>query len=88
MITRHILLYLIKHPNAKDTVQGIRQWWLKGDVAADNTTLREHLGTLVTKGWLTRRQTSFGQPLYGLNPDALEDIRAFVRYGSNDTKRE
>jgi hypothetical protein len=34
MVIRHILQYLIDHPDAKDTTQGILRWWLVGGIAA------------------------------------------------------
>jgi hypothetical protein len=53
---RHILEYLIAHPDAKDSLEVILQWWLPGDLGAwEEGEVWEALDALVIRGWLTWR---------------------------------
>jgi hypothetical protein len=80
MVIRYILQYFIDHPDAKDTIQGILHWWLSGDIAAwEEEAVQEALDALVARGWVTRRQTSPSQQLYGVNKARLEEITVFLR---------
>jgi hypothetical protein len=80
MVIRHVLHYLLDHPDAKDTKQGILYWWLPGGMAAwEEEAVQEALDTLVARGWLTQRQTTPSQQLYGLNKEKLEEIKLFLR---------
>jgi hypothetical protein len=86
MVIREILRYLIDHPDAKDTIQGILLWWLPGDLAIwEEEDLREALELLVAKGWLTQRQTTPSQKIYGMNTEKLEEIKAFLRGLEHET---
>ena len=84
MVIRHILHYLIEHPDAKDTIQGILHWWLPGAIENwPEAVVQEALDVLVAKGWMTRRQTTSSQQLYGVNREKLEEITAFLRECGN-----
>ena len=84
-VIRGILLHLAKHPDAKDTFEGIFKFWLpKGAANQKRNKVREALDFLVfTKGWLTERKASTSEALYGLNKDHLEEIRDFLRESSD-----
>jgi hypothetical protein len=87
MVLRHILRYVLEHPDAKDTLQGIRRWWLpRGGIEGNEAELEEVLKMLVARAWLTRRHTIFAQQLYGVNKEQLEEIRRFV--GESDNEAE
>jgi hypothetical protein len=80
MVIRHILQYLIDHPDAKDTTQGILRWWLVGGLAVWNeAAVQGALDALVARGWLTQRQTTSSQHLYGVDREKLEEIKVFLR---------
>ena len=80
MVIRYILHYLIEHPDAKDTIQGILRWWLPGGISEwEEEAVQEALDGLVARGWLTQRQTTPSQQLYGLNKEKLEEIKVFRR---------
>jgi len=74
-----ILKYLIEHPLAKDTVEGIVQWWFP-DLPQQATTddVQTALDTLVKKGWVVVTKRSPGSVLYGLEESRLEEIREFL----------
>jgi hypothetical protein len=80
MVVRPILQYLVDHPDAKDTIQGIVRWWLpEGIVAWEEEVVQDALDGLVARGWLTQRQTATSQHLYGVNKEKLEEIKVFLR---------
>ena len=87
MVIRHILGYLTKHPDAKDTTQGILRWWLPGGVAEwEEEAVRIALDVLVTRGWLTKRQTTPSQQLFGMNKERLEEIKVFLQEPRRETE--
>jgi hypothetical protein len=80
MVIRHVLQYLIAHPEAKDTMQGILRWWLPGGIGAwEEAAVQEALAALVARGWVTQRQLPSSQHLYGVNNARLEEIQGFLR---------
>ena len=73
-----ILSYFIDHPDAKDTAEGVLQWWIpKGKVEYRQEDVAEALDGLVARGWLTKRAPS--QNLFGLNKALTGEIQAFLR---------
>jgi len=77
-VIQGILQYLIEHPEAKDTVEGIRRWWLPRDVGEwGEEEVQQALDDLVERGWLTTRETAPSHTIYGLNRDRLEEIEKF-----------
>lgn len=80
MVIRHILQYLIDHPDAKDTLQGILQWWLPANMVGwEEEDVREALDELLAKGWITQRRLISSEMLYGLNKVKIEEIRSFLQ---------
>jgi hypothetical protein len=75
--SRGILDYLIRHPDAKDTIEGILKWWLPpGDW--DKEEVQQALDDLTSKGWLTERRTTADQTVYGINKDRVRAIEEFL----------
>ena len=65
-----ILAYLYLNPDAKDTVDGVKQWWLNGsDASMDSRTVRDALDHLVKVGWLLSCTRPGTGAVYGLNRD-------------------
>ena len=76
-LLQDILLYLIEHPEAKDTAEGVMQWWIaKGNVEYRQEEVEEVLNGLVTKGWLTKRSSL--PSLFGLNKERAAEIQRFL----------
>jgi hypothetical protein len=64
-----LLGYLCSHPDAKDTADGIENWWLRAQGATvDRMGVRKALNDLVERDWLIRRGSMSGHQIYGLNP--------------------
>jgi hypothetical protein len=78
-ILQYLLQYLIAHPDAKDTLQGILRWWFPGNMDREETEVQEALDLLVARSWLTQRRTTPSRTLYGLNKKKLEEIKVFLR---------
>jgi hypothetical protein len=70
-----ILRYLMKHPEAKDTIEGIAKWWIERE--RRQPTLKEverALSFLLSKDLILQTQRKGLPPYYGLNPQKLEEI--------------
>jgi hypothetical protein len=79
---RLILQYLIEHPDAKDTFEGIHKWWLpKGHSGRGRDEVQSALDLLTAKGWLTTRGTIPSKEIYGINQDCIPEIRSFLLSG-------
>lgn len=63
-----LLGYLYIHPEAKDTAEGITNWWIRArGVMVNETGVEEVLNELVMSGWLTATGRIASQPIYSLN---------------------
>jgi hypothetical protein len=65
IIAEEIARYLEDHPDAADSLDGIRQWWLPR-VRFDEATARieEALEELLTRGVVVRQVMADGRVLY------------------------
>jgi hypothetical protein len=80
---RGILQYLVKHPDAKDTPEGIYKWWLpEGHSDRGRDEVQRALDLLTSNGWLTKRGTIPSKEFYGINKDRLHEIRSFLQQSS------
>jgi hypothetical protein len=78
-VIREILRYLIEHPDAKDTPEGIARWWLPADLDVHRIdAVEKALDYLVSEEWLCRRKISPAGTLYSLNKQFLEEIKGFL----------
>ncbi len=75
---QQILHYLIEHPDAKDTIEGILKWWFPKNHVERQIEVREALNVLVSKEWLTERELTPSPKIYGLNKDHLKEIKGFL----------
>lgn len=65
MIERLVARYIADHPNAADTVEGIRSWWIVADVRdASRAEVQAAVDSLVSHGTLSLIALPDGTPLY------------------------
>jgi hypothetical protein len=81
---REVLQYLIKNPDAKDTLEGIYKWWLpKWHSRQGRDEVQKAVDLLTSKGWLTNRGTTPSREIYGINRDRLQEIKSFLQSGGS-----
>lgn len=70
-IARVVLRYLQDHPDAKDTLQGIAQWWILRECAERKMSeVEEGVSVLLAKGWIVEMRREGLPSYYGLNKTA------------------
>lgn len=79
-IAFQILAYLVDHPGAQDTADGIAQWWiLEQCVKREAPLVSEVIGELVKKGFVTGRKAKDSQIHYRINRRRSTEIAALLR---------
>jgi Fe2+ or Zn2+ uptake regulation protein len=78
-LIQEVLQYLVEHPDAKDTAEGILKWWLSDGHRWGRSEVQAALDLLTSKGWLTKRQTIPSKEIYGINKDQLQEITSFLQ---------
>jgi len=74
-IERSILRYLSENPEAKDTLEGIAEWWLLREWAARKLPAVERvLRDLVARGVIAENRIGQQPASYGLNRDKLSEV--------------
>lgn len=74
-IARAILHYLQVHPDAKDTLEGIAQWWLLKEWTERRfQQIEASISLLVSKGLVVERRREGLPPYYWLNRAKQEEI--------------
>ncbi len=82
-VQRAVLKYLIDHRDAKDTVDGIQQWWLRdAHVRVRPDELNSALDELAGRGWIIASERSGAATLYALNKGYLQEIKDWVERGT------
>jgi hypothetical protein len=74
-LKQRILSYLVEHPNAEDTVDGIRQWWLLDQLIRTSAhDVETALSCLVEEGWLLRIRRMDSADCYKVNTAKRQEI--------------
>jgi hypothetical protein len=75
-----VLAYLLRHPQAQDTMEGIAEWWLLEQRVRDAVAdVEKALRDLVDRDFLVMRNCFEGRTYYGLNRDKEREIRRHLR---------
>ena len=75
-----VLAYLLQHPQAQDTLEGIAEWWLlEQRIRYTLADVEPALCQLVENEFLIARQCVNGRTYYGLNRDKEREIRRYLR---------
>jgi hypothetical protein len=79
-IAREILQYLEEYPDAKDTLEGIAQWWLLKSLAAKKVMEVERALTfLLCEGLIIETRREGSPPLYRINRNKEKEIREMLK---------
>jgi hypothetical protein len=75
-----VMNYFASHPDAKDTADGIGEWWRPTSTAWSTRDVRTALEFLASLGWVTVRHVGDHVRLYGVNAERLPEIKAFLAH--------
>jgi hypothetical protein len=74
-----ILTYLIEHPEAHDTLEGIVEWWLlERAIKFQTARVKEALSELVSKGLILEKKRSDSQTHYRINQARYKKIQELL----------
>jgi hypothetical protein len=74
-----IVQYMTQHPEARDTLSGIRDWWLPPGSSYTSVELQQALDTLTGWGWLVKYALVKQTVVYGVAEAALDRAKEFLR---------
>jgi hypothetical protein len=78
-IAQQILAYLVEHPQARDTLEGILHWWLlEQQIKRWTPQVRKAIDDLVAQGWVRESKGRDGQIHYRINRRKAGQIRAML----------
>jgi hypothetical protein len=79
-----ILTYLVEHPEAQDTLEGIVEWWLlERAIKFQTARVKEALSELVAKGLILKYKGLDSQNHYRINQSKYEEIQELFKHKSN-----
>jgi hypothetical protein len=82
-LTKQLLDYWIRHPDAEGTVETIGEWWLlEQRIRKAVEDVRSVLAELVACGFVIERQQADGRVGYLLDREKEAEIRAWLAAGS------
>lgn len=88
-ITREVLAYLVEHPQAQDTLEGITHWWLlEQEIERRTAEVQLALAELVAKGLVLERRREDGRVHYRINQQKSDEIRALLEPRPKPRKRK
>ena len=79
-IVEALLSYLIENADARDTLEGIVEWWLLDQTIRPNTAeVKRVLDDLVAKKLVLERKTGDKRIHYCVNPRKKKEIQALLK---------
>ena len=80
-VEREVLRYVVEHPTAADSVEGVRLWWLRKMGIESEPLLRTVLDELLERGWLVTRGDRPENKIYSLNERERASVERYVNAG-------
>ena len=77
-VALEILAYLVKNRGAKDSLAGIRNWWLDEPDQCSDKEVRYAVEALVKRGLLCTWESSPGSIIFGPTKEFLEAPELFL----------
>jgi Fe2+ or Zn2+ uptake regulation protein len=82
-ISHEILAYLVEHPEARDTLEGILEWWLlERKIKRQKDQVKKALAELVAKGLVLEHKGGNSQTQYRINQSKYKEIQKLFNQGS------
>ena len=82
-ISHEILAYLVEHPEARDTLEGIVEWWLlERRIKRQKDQVKKALSELVARGLVLEHKGGNSQTQYRINQSKYEEIKEHFDQGS------
>jgi hypothetical protein len=79
-IACEILAYLVEHPQASDTLDGIVRWWLlEQKIRRQTAKVKEALAELVREGLVIERKAPDSSPSYAIDWNKMEATTGCLR---------
>ena len=80
-ISNEILAYLVEHPEAQDTLEGIVEWWLlERTIKFQKAQVQNALDELVARGFILEHKGLDSRIRYRINKNKYKEIQKFSRY--------
>jgi hypothetical protein len=78
-LSQAILRYLLRHPNAQDTLEGISEWWiLEERIIQKYVEVQAAIKKLVGEGFVIEKRIPHAGVFYCLNRDKKELIKELI----------
>ena len=79
-ISNEILEYLVEHPRAQDTLEGIVNWWLmEQTIKFQEAQVKKALADLVAKGLVIEQKGNDSKIHYRVNQSRFEEIKKHLK---------
>lgn len=86
-LRRAILTYCAAHPDAKDTAEGIVNWWFPATSPPwSHAEVKQALDGLIAEGWLTRRKLRQSNAIYSVNKEKIAEIENYLSRSASGAK--
>lgn len=80
-----ILAHLVEHPEARDTLDGILEWWLlERKIEHGIARVKEALAELVSKGLILDNEGRDSRVHYRLNQSKYKEILTLIKQRPDD----
>jgi Fe2+ or Zn2+ uptake regulation protein len=78
-IERTIMSYMLDHPEARDTLEGIAEWWIPSqEIKIQIQNVKHALSNLVEAGFILEKTMSDGRVHYRINQMKIHHISALI----------
>ena len=86
-IAHEILAYLVEHPDAQDTLEGIAEWWLwERAIKQQTPRVKKALTSLVEQNLIIQDDRKGTPTLYQINHDKHQEILELLSQHKNKSK--
>lgn len=80
VIEKNVLEYLLRNPDARDTLEGIVEWWLlEREIRRRTDLVKKAIQTLVDKDLLVKQQAADSRTHYTINTARVKEAEEFLR---------